>query len=42
MAENVPDAGRLLDLLHDWVADAVLLDRILVRNPQELYGFPPI
>jgi len=42
MAENVPDAGRLLDLLHDWTADAVLLDRILVRNPQALYGFPPI
>lgn len=34
-----PDAGRLLDLLFDWVDDPVLVHRILVENPAQLYGF---
>lgn len=39
MDENSPDAGALLDLLHDWVPDAALRQRILVDNPAALYGF---
>jgi len=30
----------LLDLLADWVPDETLRDRILVDNPQRLFGFP--
>jgi len=42
MATDVPDAGRLLDFLYDWTADATVLDRILIHNPQDLYGFSPL
>ena len=31
----------LLDLLADWVPDSSLRNRILVDNPQRLFGFPP-
>jgi predicted TIM-barrel fold metal-dependent hydrolase len=34
-----PDAGRLLDLFHDWTGDVALWRRILVDNPVNLYGF---
>jgi predicted TIM-barrel fold metal-dependent hydrolase len=30
----------LLDLLADWVPDEKLRNRILVENPQRLFGFP--
>ncbi len=33
------DTGSLLNLLADWVPDAVERDRILATNPQRLYGF---
>ncbi|CAN1498142.1 COG3618 Predicted metal-dependent hydrolase of the TIM-barrel fold [Rhabdaerophilaceae bacterium] len=39
--EPAPDAGAMLDLLADWTADAALTKRILVDNPQGLYGFAP-
>ena len=39
MERDVPDAGHLLDLLHDWTPDAHQLQRILVDNPAALYGF---
>lgn len=32
----------LLDLLADWVPDETLRNRILVDNPQRLFGFPPV
>ena len=32
----------LLDLLADWVPDEKLRDRILVDNPQRLFGFPKV
>lgn len=33
------DSGRVLNDLHDWVADAATFQRILVDNPAQLYGF---
>lgn len=41
-AERMPNDGRLLNLLLDWVPDADVRDRILVRNPARLYGFPEV
>ena len=35
------DTGSLLNLLGDWVPDAVRRDRILAHNPARLYGFAP-
>jgi hypothetical protein len=29
-----------MDLLAQWVGDPKLLERVLVDNPAELYGFP--
>jgi D-galactarolactone isomerase len=34
-----PSSAVLLDLLHDWAADAATRKRILVDNPAQLYGF---
>jgi 2-pyrone-4,6-dicarboxylate lactonase len=34
-----PDAGQMLDLLHQWVPDPAQRARILVDNPARLYGF---
>jgi predicted TIM-barrel fold metal-dependent hydrolase len=34
-----PDAGHMADILQDWVGDEDLLRRILVTNPERLYGF---
>lgn len=36
--QPVPDAADLLGLCRRWTADAALLQRILVDNPQALYG----
>ncbi|HEY2134003.1 MAG TPA: amidohydrolase family protein [Acetobacteraceae bacterium] len=36
------DDGRLLDMLAGWCGDAAMLRRVLVENPAELYGFPPL
>ncbi|WP_082746834.1 amidohydrolase family protein [Burkholderia sp. MSMB1826] len=35
-----PDDARLFDQLADWVPDDHLRERILVRNPAQLYDFP--
>ncbi len=35
----MPEVGRLLDLLADWVPDEQVRDRILVDNPVNFYGF---
>lgn len=35
----VPNAGDLLDMFAEWVIEPELRERILVHNPQKLYGF---
>lgn len=35
----MPNDADLVDLLGDWVANAELLERVMVKNPQQLYGF---
>ena len=37
-----PDDALLFDLLSEWAPDATTRRRILVDNPQALYGFPPV
>lgn len=34
-----PDDAKLLDLMARWTEDGAVIDRILVTNPAELYGF---
>jgi predicted TIM-barrel fold metal-dependent hydrolase len=36
---EMPDDGDLLDLLLEWVPDETTRNRILVDNPNKLYGF---
>jgi hypothetical protein len=36
----MPDDARQVDRLVDWTGNAVTLQRVLVDNPQVLYGFP--
>ena len=38
--ETKPDDGLLFDLLADWAPDEATRQRILVQNPEALYGFP--
>jgi D-galactarolactone isomerase len=35
-----PDDAKLFDLLRDWAPNEATRNRILVDNPQSLYGFP--
>ena len=37
---NKPDDALLLDLLSVWAPDEKIRNRILVQNPETLYGFP--
>ena len=37
--DNKPDDALLFDLLQEWVPDDVVRHRILVDNPEQLYGF---
>jgi len=37
--DNKPDDALLFDLLSEWAPDAATRERILVRNPEALYGF---
>jgi predicted TIM-barrel fold metal-dependent hydrolase len=37
--DHKPDDALLFDLLSEWVPDAATRNRILVRNPETLYGF---
>jgi predicted TIM-barrel fold metal-dependent hydrolase len=39
MIKSPPDTARLLDVLLDWVPDEAIRNRILVDNPQALFGF---
>lgn len=36
---NLPDDALLFDLMSDWVPNADMRRRILVENPEQLYGF---
>jgi predicted TIM-barrel fold metal-dependent hydrolase len=38
-ADEIPDAGHLLDLFQQWTPDAAVRRRILVDNPARLYQF---
>ena len=38
--DNKPDDAVLFDLMTVWVPDAATRNRILVSNPEALYGFP--
>ena len=38
--EHKPNDATLFDLLSDWAPDAALRQRMLVSNPEALYGFP--
>ena len=35
---EIPDDGKLVDLLPSYSDDPALLERVLVRNPERLYG----
>jgi len=37
-----PDDAILFDLLSNWAPDEATRNRILVQNPEELYGFPKL
>jgi predicted TIM-barrel fold metal-dependent hydrolase len=39
LAKDMPDDGRLLDLLTDWAPDIAVRKRILVDNAAAFYGF---
>jgi predicted TIM-barrel fold metal-dependent hydrolase len=38
-ADDKPNDAMLFDLLAEWAPDAALRRRILVTNPEALYGF---
>jgi predicted TIM-barrel fold metal-dependent hydrolase len=38
--DNKPNDALLFDLLAEWAPDEATRNRILVRNPETLYGFP--
>jgi predicted TIM-barrel fold metal-dependent hydrolase len=40
--EEMMGVSDLLDLLADWVPNETMRDRILVDNPQSLFGFPAV
>lgn len=37
-----PDDAQMFDLLRDWAPDETVRRRILVENPETLYGFPAV
>ncbi len=39
MGEASPDVGVMIDLVHEWVPDALARRRIFVDNPARVYGF---
>lgn len=41
-SESKPDDAILFDLLSTWAPDATTRHRILVTNPESLYGFPRV
>ncbi|MCL6567251.1 MAG: amidohydrolase family protein, partial [Acidobacteriia bacterium] len=41
LERNMPDTGHLLDLFNEWTPDARVREKILVENPERLFGFEP-
>ena len=41
-SDDKPDDALLFDLLAEWVGSEATLKRILVDNPEQLYGFLPV
>jgi predicted TIM-barrel fold metal-dependent hydrolase len=39
---QTPDDAMLFDLMFKWSPDEATRNRILVQNPEELYGFPKL
>lgn len=39
MGDASPDVGVMVDLVHDWVGNEGVVQRIFVANPAEVYGF---
>ena len=39
---RMPNDGELVDLIPDWLPSADLQQKVLIENPQTLYGFDPI
>ncbi len=37
-----PDDAELMDLLGRWTSDTTIIQKILVNNPENLYGFDPL
>ena len=37
---NVPNDSDLVDLIPEWIEDAMTQKQILADNPRQLYGFP--
>jgi D-galactarolactone isomerase len=40
--QPLPDDARQIDRLAQWAGSSAVLQRVLVDNPQALYGFPPL
>jgi len=40
--QDKPDDAQLMDLLGRWTDDASIIQKILVNNPEKLYGFEPL
>jgi 2-pyrone-4,6-dicarboxylate lactonase len=40
--DPMPNDADLLDMMLDWVPDEATRNRILVDNPAEIFGFPPV
>lgn len=40
--EIIPNDGNLIDQFFDWIPEDTTRRRILVDNPAQLYGFPPL
>jgi len=38
---GIPETADTLDVLLDWVPDEAVRERVLVRNPEQLYDFTP-
>ncbi|MBB3773042.1 D-galactarolactone isomerase [Angulomicrobium tetraedrale] len=39
---NPPDDAKLIDQFGDWCSSEAIATRIMVDNPADLYGFPPV
>ncbi|GAA4328573.1 amidohydrolase family protein [Pigmentiphaga soli] len=42
ISKDMPNDGELVNLMLDFCPDPALRHKLLVENPQRLYGFPPV